>query len=145
MASTATSTPVRSLHDESYVARRTLNALHYAYPILLLFFFLVAFTAYGVVTAPNEKSSAPPSTFGTGPGGKPLPLPNRTKSKDRKHTLALSRSRKLLFDWLSVFASGTFVANAVNVIAHALVMRKERWWCGQAYAVRFGLLSTCFP
>ncbi|KAL9081245.1 MAG: hypothetical protein Q9157_000220 [Trypethelium eluteriae] len=116
-------------------ARSTLKILHYAYPILLLLFFLAAFTAYGLLTAGKDQSTTSPTPTGTGPGGKPLPQRNQNKPRASTEVPTLTRFQKLVFDWLSVFAACTFIANAVNVIAHALIMRKERWWCGQADAI----------
>ena len=46
-----------------------------------------------------------------------------------------SRPRKLLFEWLMVGALATLAGNIVLVIVHALMERKENWWCGQAPTV----------
>ncbi|KAL9601810.1 MAG: hypothetical protein Q9219_002300 [cf. Caloplaca sp. 3 TL-2023] len=109
-----------------------LNFLHFSSPIILLIFFLAAFTTHSIATASTEVPSRSPQEQ-TGPGGKPLPL---SKKKPRvKNTLDFSPARKLLFNWLSVGTSATFVGNAVVVILHALVDRQNNWWCGEAVAI----------
>lgn len=113
-----------------HTAQLTLKALHYACPIILLVFFLAAFTTRSILVAKstNTVTGGTPSTQ-TGPGGKPLPKKvNRTQDKNLAGALDFSRSRKLLFNWLSVAAATSFVANAATVIVHALVNRHEGWW-----------------
>ncbi len=126
----------------SSVVQSTLKVLHYASPLILLFFFLFAFTLRSVWTA-STTNNLTPSSAHTGPGGKPLP--KKTPQLDKKSTTSLdfSRSRKLLFDWLSVAAATTFVANAINVIAHALIHRRDGWWCGKSVVV--GRVSAMLP
>lgn len=109
---------------------------HYASPIILLIFFLVAFTAHSILTAPKEDVvQAKPSQ--TGPGGKPLPRTSSptVKAAREKEALDFSPSRKLLFTWLSVGVVLTFLGNAATVIVHAVLDRKDNWWCGQAVVV----------
>ena len=109
---------------------------HYASPIILLVFFLVAFTAHSILTAPKEDVvQAEPSQ--TGPGGKPLPRTSSptAKAAREKKALDFSPSRKLLFTWLSVGVVLTFLGNAATVIVHAVLDRKDNWWCGQAVVV----------
>ena len=109
---------------------------HYASPIILLVFFLVAFTTHSILTASKE-DVVQPDTGQTGPGGKPLPRTSSptAKAAQEKKALDFSPSRKLLFIWLSVGVVLTFLGNAVIVIVHALLNRKENWWCGQAVVV----------
>lgn len=113
-------------------AQDLLQFLHFSSPIILIVFFLIAFTAHSVATASTDTTTK--TTQGqTGPGGKPLPSPKK-RSKE-KETLDFSPARKLLFNWLSVGTTATFVGNAVVVISHALVDREDNWWCGEAVAV----------
>ena len=120
---------------------------HYASPIILLVFFLVAFTAHSILTASKEDIiQAAPSQ--TGPGGKPLPRTSSptAKAAREKKQLDFSPSRKLLFTWLSVGVVLTFLGNAATVIVHALLNRKDNWWCGQAVVVcDIVFCSTCEP
>jgi hypothetical protein len=126
----ATSTPW--IHVKA--ANDALRVLQFAYPITLLFFFIFAFTARSVLTAPPSNATeeqAPKIQYG--PGGKPLPI--RTDSFKKEVQRDFSRSRKLVFEWLSVGVCLTWIANAAVVILHALYDRKEQWWCGQATTV----------
>ena len=109
---------------------------HYASPIILLVFFLVAFTAHSILTAPKEDVVQAESSQ-TGPGGKPLPRTSSptAKAAREKKALDFSPSRKLLFTWLSVGVVLTFLGNAATVIVHAVLDRKDNWWCGQAVVV----------
>lgn len=120
-----------------WVSNRTAQDIlvytHFSSPIILLALFLIAFTAHSIITS-EDVAVVEPSTSRTGPGGKPLP-PN-TKGKRRKNALDFSHARKLLFIWLSVGVSVTFVANAGVVILHAVLKREENWWCGESVAVR---------
>ena len=110
---------------------------HYASPIILLVFFLVAFTAHSILTASKEDIIRP-QPGQTGPGGKPLPRNSSpiAKAAREKEALDFSPSRKLLFTWLSAGVVLTFLGNAGTVIVHALLDRKDNWWCGQAVVVR---------
>ncbi|KAL9106459.1 MAG: hypothetical protein Q9187_008558 [Circinaria calcarea] len=118
-------------------ADKILLYIHYASPIILLFFFLAAFTAHSILTA-SEETTAKVSTDKTGPGGKPLPSNTgaRAAARRKKQVLDFSPARKLLFQWTSVGALLTFVANGVVVILHTVLNRKDEWWCGEAVAVR---------
>ena len=116
-------------------AQAILTYVHYAYPIILLVFFLSAFTVHSILTAPKEEIvQAVPDR--TGPGGKPLPRntsPSAKKGKQKE--LDFSPARKLVFDWLSIGVVLTYLANSVIVIVHALVDKKHEWWCGQSAVV----------
>ena len=119
------------------MAQEIMVYTHYSSPIILLVFFLVAFTAHSILTASKE-DVVPAKTGGqTGPGGKPLPRNTSptAKAAREKKALDFSPSRKLLFTWLSAGVVLTFLGNAVTVIVHALVDRKDNWWCGQAVVV----------
>jgi len=118
-------------------AHTILRVLRYATPISLLFFFLFAFTLRSILTA-NRDQTLEISSTETGPGGKPLPKRHAQLDKTITAQLDFSRSRKLLFDWLSVGAAVTFLANAGIVIAHSLIDRRDGWWCGESVVVWSG-------
>ncbi|KAL1652004.1 ATP-binding cassette-type vacuolar membrane transporter Hmt1 [Diplodia intermedia] len=132
--------PVHPLVSNS-TTRQLLLYLHYASPIVLLFFFLTTFTIRSVAasSSSNSNSNDLDQTYHapTGPGGKPLPkrTPTRTPPKKDPQAHDLPRARKLLFEWLSVLVALTFVANAINIIVHALYSRSEQWWCGQSVVI----------
>lgn len=115
-------------------AHAILLYIHSSSPIILVVFFLAAFTAHSIATA-SVDPRARDSKDQIGPGGKLL-SPASPKRSSQKPTLDFSPARKLLFAWLSVGAIATFVANTVVVILHALIKRKDNWWCGQSVAVR---------
>lgn len=115
-------------------AQNILTYLHFGSPILLLIFFLAAFTAHSIATAsPDASVRARAPQNQTGPGGKPLPASKKTAKK--QDVLDFSPARKLLFNWLSVGTIATFIGNATVVILHALVDREDHWWCGESVAV----------
>ena len=119
------------------MAQEIMVYTHYASPIILLIFFLLAFTAHSILTASKE-DLIQPSPGQTGPGGKPLPRTSSPAAKAaarEKKALDFSPSRKLLFTWLSAGVVLTFLGNAGTVIVHALLDRKDSWWCGQAVVV----------
>jgi hypothetical protein len=119
------------------VAQRVLSYLQIAYPIVLLILYLVAFTVRSIVTAGKEEPVVP-ETEQLGPGGKPLPSRKNNSPKKQSnipHNLDFSRPRKLLFEWLSVAVIASLGANIVVIIVHALLDRKEGWWCGEAPTV----------
>ncbi|KAI4139290.1 MAG: hypothetical protein L6R39_006375, partial [Caloplaca ligustica] len=115
-------------------AQNILTYLHFGSPILLLIFFLAAFTAHSIATAsPDASVRARAPQNQTGPGGKPLPASKKTAKK--QDVLDFSPARKLLFNWLSVGTIATFIGNATVVILHALVDREDHWWCGESVAI----------
>lgn len=119
------------------VAQRVLRYTQVAYPIVLLLLYLVTFTIRSVLNASkDEEAIHEPEQLG--PGGKPLPLRKNNQPKKRSNIpadLDFSRPRKLLFEWLSVGVIFSLGANIVVTIVHALLARKERWWCGEAPTV----------
>ena len=122
-------------------AQDVLVYVHYAYPIILLFFFVVATTAHAVLTASKDEIiQAVPDQ--TGPGGKPLPR-NTSPGGERKtqQTLDFSPARKLFFSWISVAAVLTFFGDGVIIIAHALADKEDNWWCGESVVVCAVVLS----
>lgn len=116
-------------------AQRILSIIHFAYPIVLLVYFLTTFTIRSIVSASGPDNDDKTSEPQLGPGGKPLPK-KKAPAEDKKKTfLDFSRPRKLLFEWLTLAATLTLAGNAVTVVVHALYARKEEWWCGQATVV----------
>ena len=121
-------------------APTVLRQLHFAYPVVLLVFFLVTFMTYSISGADVERTTTPAKV--TGPGGKPLPRSKRRNSTIPKpKTPDFSPAKKALFKWTSVALVLTFLADAVIVLLHILVNRAEGWWCGQHVAVS----SPCLP
>ena len=118
-------------------SQRFLNVTQYAYPMVLLVTFLVAFTARSIVVARKvDKRSEEPEESRVGPGGKNLPSrQSKSVNKDEGGDADFTRPAKLLFNWLSVIVCATFVASAADIIVHALVKREDGWWCGQAPVV----------
>jgi hypothetical protein len=118
-------------------AQRLLNITQYAYPMVLLVTFLVAFTARSILVARKvDKISEEPEDARVGPGGKNLPSrQSKSVGNDKGGDVDFSKPRKLLFNWLSIIVCATFVASAADIIVHALVEREEGWWCGQAPVV----------
>lgn len=120
--------------EHAIVLRRIVTVLQYAYPALLLFFFLAAFTARGILSSSNSNITKPTTT---GPGGKPLPATDPTRNFVKKTVRDdVTLTQKLVFNWLSVLAAATFVGNAALVIAHAVLYRHEQWWSGKQVVVR---------
>ena len=116
-------------------AQDILVYVHYSYPIILLLFFLAATTTHAVLTASKDEvvQAAPDQT---GPGGKPLPRNTSPGAKKRtQQTIDFSPARKLFFCWISVAAILTFLGDAVIVMLHALMDKKDNWWCGQPVVV----------
>lgn len=129
-------------------AERLLTVLHYATPLLVLACYLIAFTTRSIVASKREPQTAEDVVEQYGPGGKPLPKKlnrNRVKNKKGSIDLDFSRPRKLLFVWLSILVAGTYLANAVNVIVHALIKRDEGWWCGKSATVSYLLVHPKTP
>ena len=112
-----------------------LQVLQIAYPVVLLFFYLISFTIRSIATARNDNDlSQQPQQLG--PGGKPLPTHNHNiKEPPPADSLDFSRARKLLFQWLTIGVLVSLGGNIVLVVTHALWEREEGWWCGQAPTV----------
>lgn len=122
-------------HEQNAAIAKALNFLHYATPIILLVFFLIAFAARSILYS-NTAAVRPSTPSQLGPGGKPLPVKKPiSETAKLKAALDFSRPRKLLFNSLSAFAAITYLANSAIVILHALVERKNGWWCGEAVVV----------
>jgi hypothetical protein len=110
-----------------------LDVVHFHYAWVLFVVFLAAFIANSILSAEPSSESKEPVL--TGPGGKPLPRSTRKTKEERekKKLKDFSPGRKLLFFYLSAGLLATFVANAANIIIHALT--ENDWWCGEATAV----------
>ena len=119
----------------STTAATILDVLHFHYAWVLFVVFLVAFVANSVLSA--EPSSESKEPILTGPGGKPLPRSARKTKEEREGTKLkdFSHGRKVLFIYLSAGLLATFVANAANIVIHALTKSENGWWCGEATAV----------
>jgi hypothetical protein len=122
-----------------------LTYIQIAYPIILLFVYLITFTIRSIVTARSDIDSLPhPEQLG--PGGKPLPKKKNhqpRKETDITEDLDFSKPRKLLFEWLSVGVIASLGSNVIVVIVHALLARREAWWCGQAPTVCVACHEPC--
>jgi len=139
-------------HPGVSLARDVVFYTHYAYPVSLFFFFIVALTWWGISTSEYSKPTPPPVTgiYENGKGKKKRQSLGRTNSgfcgrvaerfpggaKAKGKKVAddkLTPLRKAAFNWLLVGVIFTFVANSTNVILHALT--KKGWWCGKEYVV----------
>jgi hypothetical protein len=113
------------------------SILQIAYPLVVLFVYLVSFTTRSIATARNDNDESTQQTTQLGPGGKPLPKHTKTAKNHRDDEVAdFTKPQKLLFQWLTVGVTFSLLGNIVVVLAHALVERKEGWWCGQSPTVR---------
>jgi hypothetical protein len=114
-----------------------LEVVHFHFPWVLLLLFIVAYMVHSVATA--ESSAEPAGPTVTGPGGKPLPRSAKKREEEeerlRRKRQDFSPLRKLVFYYLSAGVIVTFVANAANIVIHALTKREEGWWCGEPMAV----------
>ncbi|KAF2263572.1 hypothetical protein CC78DRAFT_496482 [Lojkania enalia] len=131
-------TPLDTALEQRWTHAATLSAivdlLHYAYPIVLLIFFLATFTARSIVASKSNLNISKPTT--TGPGGKPLPTTDPTRNFIKKKAYDdVTHTQKRVFEWLSAAAALTFVANSANVLVHAIASRNERWWCGKPVVI----------
>ncbi|KAH7406500.1 hypothetical protein DE146DRAFT_395126 [Phaeosphaeria sp. MPI-PUGE-AT-0046c] len=114
--------------------RNTVTILQYAYPILMLVFFLAAFTVRSIAATNSNANIAKPTT--TGPGGKPLPATDPTRNFVKKTVHDdVTQTQKRVFEWVSLATALTFIGNSVLVIAHSLVKQKEHWWAGKSVVI----------
>ena len=65
-----------------------------------------------------------------------MPKKHINKKSDASQSAEFTRPRRLLLEWLSVGVVFSLTANIIIVLVHALVARKEKWWCGEAPTVR---------
>ena len=123
------------LHHHSTIPGVFLQILQIAYPLLILFVYLITFTVRSIATSHNDNDNLKPQTL-LGPQGKPLPSKNHNiREPPPADSLDFSRARKLLFQWLNVGVCLSVAGNIIVVIVHAIYGRKEGWWCGQAPTV----------
>jgi hypothetical protein len=128
----STTTTAKTTTTTTSMSEDALVYLHYASPIILVIFFLLSIAAHSV-TVSKENDPAPSPHAPHGPGGKPLPKRNPSQALlTHKPVVAISRSRKYLFLWLTIGVAFTFVINSGIIIFHALY---GKWWCGQAFVV----------
>jgi hypothetical protein len=114
--------------------RNAVTVLQYAYPIVMLVFFLAAFTFRSIAASNANANVAKPTT--TGPGGKPLPATDPLRNFVKKTINDdVTQTQKRVFEWLSLATACTFVGNSVITIAHALVEKEQHWWAGKAVVV----------
>lgn len=116
-------------------AQDLLTVLHFAYPVILLVYFLTAFMVRSVWTAREESAST--AAAQKGPGGKLLPRNKKAKPPRKDPATEFSPATKSVFNWVSVGVVLTFLADAVVICVHALVKRESNWWCGKDVAVSF--------
>lgn len=114
-------------------AQQLKNYLQVSYPIVLLVLFVAAFTARSIITSSNndndDKTKQVPQV---GPGGKPLPSNKARKKSGEDANIDFSAARKRLFAILTWGVILTFLGNIIIILVHALLERKEGWWCGIA-------------
>ncbi|RYN39314.1 Heavy metal tolerance protein [Alternaria arborescens] len=114
--------------------RNAIAVLQYAYPIVMLVFFLAAFTVRSIAASKSNSNIAKPTT--TGPGGKPLPATDPTRNFVKKLVHDdVTHTQKRVFEWVSLATAFTFVGNSVVVIAHALAKTQEHWWAGKSVVI----------
>jgi len=117
-------------------ARGVLVCLQYAYPVVLLVFFVIAFMVQSIRNAPEDQELPP----ARGPGGKPLPRTKKRTQQEqalRQPQIDFTPGRKRAFVFVTAGVVLTFLGNAAIVVLHALVDRQDGWWCGQHVAVCF--------
>lgn len=114
-----------------------------AYPIVLLLFFITAFTVRSVLTARSNDNDTKNQSDQLGPGGKPLPKKSnqRKPSEEEINILGFSTPQRILFQTLQAGVLLSICGNIAVVIIHALAARQEHWWCGQAPTVSVNLAS----
>lgn len=111
--------------------------LQIAYPLVILFVYLIVFTVRSIQTASHDDDDSASQSTSLGPGGKPLPKHTKTvKQRQDEGFQDFTKTQKLLFQWLTVGVTFSLIGNIVVVLTHALYARKEGWWCGQAATVR---------
>lgn len=146
MAPAVSEVPIMAANPNSINPKASLiDLLQYAYPIILLAFFVICFIARDMLMVSSHaagKPVEPEKTVCMGPGGRPLPY-KHTRNMPLQHIQHFSRPRKLLFDWLSLAIVLSFLAHSVVVILHVLADSAEGYWCGQAVVVRSDSIAVC--
>lgn len=117
-----------------YASRQLLDYLRYSYPAVTVLVFIVSFIITSFPAAKNTGEHG--SAVQYGPGGRPLPKRLRsTVVKIRETRSRFSSRTQFIFAWLAAGVLGTFVVDAAIHIAHAMMAKPEKWWCGQAVVV----------
>jgi len=135
---TTNTTDRPSLSPPETAADRALDIVHYFSPIILFFFFLIVFIIRSIqVTTPLSTDNGNGHTpHPYGPGGKALPQRKATglmREMDKKKDFP--RSQKLVFVWLMMLATFTFVVSGVLLLIHWCKDHNNGWWCGQPVIV----------
>ncbi|CZS98905.1 related to vacuolar membrane protein HMT1 (heavy metal tolerance protein) [Rhynchosporium graminicola] len=116
---------------------KLLDVLHFNYAWILFAVFLIAFVANTILTAEPPAVAIGPVQLG--PGGKPLPSSSARKIKEelerKRKGREFSHAKKWLFFYLSAALLATFLANGINIVAHALTKSENGWWCGEPMAI----------
>lgn len=121
-----------------HASRQLLDYLRYSYPAVTLLVFIISFITTSFLAAQNTGKHG--SAVQYGPGGRPLPKRLRsTVVKIRETRSKFSSRTRFIFSWLAAGVLGTFVVDAAIHIAHAMVAKPEKWWCGQAVVVSLRL------
>ncbi|KAI9882459.1 MAG: SEA (Seh1-associated) complex subunit [Watsoniomyces obsoletus] len=115
------------------MSSQLLEITHFAYPAILLVVFLAAVVGHSILTASQHPTLTTSKTL-RGPDGKPLPA-HAEPSPAGPVTVRpdFTPLQRALVNALLLTIIATFLADAVNIIVHALSERP--WWCGQASAV----------
>lgn len=107
----------------------------YAYPLILLIFFIVIFIVRDIVNAPPRlTANVPGSPQKSGPGGRPLPSPAASRPSNTQ-SFTPTRARSVVLQCLASAVALSFVADATTVVLHVLTERARGWWCGEAVVV----------
>lgn len=124
-----------SFHDR---IPQLLTIAHPLSPIIIIIAFLIAFLTHSLSSAKTSQCH-PSRTQQTGPNGKPLPRrlsPDRCRSPVESSALPdFSPGARSTFRWLNLLILITYVIDAANTVSHAIISRKEHWWCGQSLVV----------
>ncbi|KAL2075784.1 hypothetical protein VTL71DRAFT_727 [Oculimacula yallundae] len=124
-------------NDGTPTSTELLDILHFNYAWILFVVFLIAFIANTILTV--EPSVAATGPVLLGPGGKPLPPSSARKIKEelerKRKAREFSHAKKWLFFYLSAALLATFLANGIEIVAHALTKSENGWWCGESMAI----------
>lgn len=121
-------------------AKELLDVVHFHYSWILFFIFIGVFVFTSISAANTTKAIT--ETVLLGPGGKPLPASARKIKEERERRQKLiefSPGRRSLFKYLAAAILGTFLANGIEIVIHALTKSENGWWCGKEMAVGNGL------
>lgn len=109
---------VTNPHDTP--AERVRNATQYLYPDVLILVFILVGASYSIYNARKEEVVVP---VARGPGGKPLPITKRKRSRNGSDRCVFGPAARLFFQWASILATLTFLGAGITITASALVYR----------------------